>query len=252
MGLMRTPKLDMTPISSQITGVKNTVDTVNTNVATGNTNIASVKTTTETVNTNLSATKGVVDTVKNNVDTSITKLNTAQQGIDYLKQSAVDLKNSLVNAINGKIGYVSGLTATNTGTDFAWWIANKIKSMTLLNSSVEIASVRYPYDNGSTNIYFYSVCFPTVSDISKYMRVNTATCKEIASSQGATLIYINTPKGLIPLKVGQSYSWAEMVNSSSSTGLGTVAFGVKPEPSKTIISCDIELKSELYNALQLL
>ena len=37
----------------------------------------------------------------------------------------VSEKQSIVNVINGSLGYASGLTTSNTHADYAWWITNK-------------------------------------------------------------------------------------------------------------------------------
>ena len=50
-------------------------------------------------------------------------------GLLNLKTSVVNGKQEVVNAINGKIGYLSGLTTNNPHADYAWWITNKIKSV---------------------------------------------------------------------------------------------------------------------------
>lgn len=47
--------------------------------------------------------------------------------IHNLKQSVANGKQAVVNAINNKLGYASGLTTQNTGSDYAWWINNKIE-----------------------------------------------------------------------------------------------------------------------------
>lgn len=46
--------------------------------------------------------------------------------IRNLKQSVANGKQAVVDAINNKIGYASGLTTSNSGADYAWWIQNKI------------------------------------------------------------------------------------------------------------------------------
>lgn len=54
---------------------------------------------------------------------------TVETEITNLKSSVVNGKQSVVNAINDKLGYTSGLTATNNShDDYAWWIKNKIAS----------------------------------------------------------------------------------------------------------------------------
>ena len=46
--------------------------------------------------------------------------------IDSLKQSVVSGKQAVVDAINNKLGYASGLTTSHSGADYAWWIENQI------------------------------------------------------------------------------------------------------------------------------
>lgn len=48
--------------------------------------------------------------------------------VDNLKSTVVSGKQEVVNAINDKLGYASGLTTTHTHTDYAWWIRNQIPS----------------------------------------------------------------------------------------------------------------------------
>ena len=46
--------------------------------------------------------------------------------VDGLKSSVVNGKQAVVNAINGSLGYASGLTTSHTHDDYAWWIQNKV------------------------------------------------------------------------------------------------------------------------------
>ena len=56
----------------------------------------------------------------------VSQLETNTNDIASLKQSVADGKQAVINAIDNKIGYTSGLTTANSGVDYAWWITNKI------------------------------------------------------------------------------------------------------------------------------
>ena len=55
--------------------------------------------------------------------------------LQSLKSSVVSGKQLVVNAINDKLGYASGLTTSHAFSDYNWWITNKIQSVPTINST---------------------------------------------------------------------------------------------------------------------
>ena len=81
--------------------------------------------------------------------------------IANLKSSVVSGKQAVVNAIDGKLGYASGLTTSHTHSDLAWWITNRI------------IGPRAPY---STTVSKYVSWYPPIlADLSITATNDTAT-----------------------------------------------------------------------------
>lgn len=57
------------------------------------------------------------------------KIDTIATDVTSLKTSVVNGKQAVVNAINGSLGYVSGLTTNHPFSDYAWWIQNKVNGV---------------------------------------------------------------------------------------------------------------------------
>src|SRR5574343_536256 len=63
------------------------------------------------------------DVIKRSVNTNLNK------PLDTLiteKSTETNGKKAVVNAINGSLGYASGLTTNHAFSDYAWWIQNKV------------------------------------------------------------------------------------------------------------------------------
>lgn len=96
---------------------------------------------------------------------SIGQVTGLQGEIDGLKSSVVSGKQLVVNAIDGKYGYNTGLTTNNTHNDYAWWIGQipKAPVASRMNNSVRVTTTvpatRKNFDvvNGNpyalTNVY---------------------------------------------------------------------------------------------------
>lgn len=73
-----------------------------------------------------------------------------------LKQQAsngISNKQAVVNAIDGKLGYASGLTTAHSGADYAWWITNKLTT----GYNVTFNSWNQINWTGKTNISGYAM-----------------------------------------------------------------------------------------------
>ena len=57
------------------------------------------------------------------------KIDTIATDVTSLKTSVVNGKQAVVNAINGSLGYASGLTTNHPFSDYAWWIQNKVNGV---------------------------------------------------------------------------------------------------------------------------
>ena len=78
--------------------------------------------------------------------------------IDNLKQSVVNGKQAVVDAINNKLGYASGLTTEHTGADYAWWINNKISSLEASFSQVKVLRAAVGESYSTADGIIYSFC----------------------------------------------------------------------------------------------
>lgn len=66
--------------------------------------------------------------------------------INSLKSTVVSGKQLVVNAINDKLGYASGLTTSHSFSDYDWWIRYKISNATI-NYDTAIAALKLYYSS---------------------------------------------------------------------------------------------------------
>lgn len=72
-------------------------------------------------------------------------------------QSVVNGKQSVVNAINGSLGYASGLTTSHTHDDYAWWIQNKVAARVFNTITQKTATFRVVnFGSGYNNATWYT------------------------------------------------------------------------------------------------
>lgn len=71
-------------------------------------------------------------------------------GLAGLKSSVVNGKQAVVNAINGSLGYASGLTTANTHDDYAWWIQHMVNTTSLYGTCIYKKNA---WLNGFTGMY---------------------------------------------------------------------------------------------------
>ena len=88
----------------------------------------------------------------NTIDTA-RNMNITQEILN-LKASVANGKQAVVNAINNKLRYTSGLTVNNSGADYAWWINNKMGGN--IRDIIE-------FNSWSSNAISYNSSSPTVT-----------------------------------------------------------------------------------------
>lgn len=124
--------------------------------------------------------------------------------IANLKTSVANGKQAVVNAINNKLGYASGLTTQNTGSDYAWWINNKI------NTGVDI-------NHKGRRAMLYRTSTGTASFDSSFGHIHV-----MVTGTGATCSGIITQGTVYELSVT-----GEIISDSTYSSLGITCFKAK-------------------------
>lgn len=94
--------------------------------------------------------------------------------VDSLKSSVVSGKQEVVNAIDGKLGYTSGLTTNHAHSDYAWWITNMITTAPSVSSM----------SNGMKYVTGY---LPFVKNV---VNANVMTSSQALTVEGAFMYYV--------------------------------------------------------------
>lgn len=147
--------------------------------------------------------------------------------INSLKSSVVNGKQAVVNAINGSLGYASGLTTSHPHSDYAWWIQNKVtsasqgsvysslysKATSTSGTTVSFTStqlVRY------TNIGTYSYTLDSIglyvfSDANSSSAIRTTVLSGAASirkvNSSSDLIYVTSAPCSVNFNVISAYAY---------------------------------------------
>ncbi len=160
-----------------------------------------------------------------------------------LKQSVANGKQAVVDAINNKLGYASGLTTAHSGADYAWWISNKIeKRIDFKTCNVFNAiNVGAPYGildylNNKTidssfgiiqniscgaSITFKITCISGSVDYINNAKATVASRGTLNPSD-SVLVFVSLYYSLLlHLSEGASYKITEMSNTSGDSAYGT-------------------------------